>query len=49
MMSRIPQDSFPVKKVWLQVAPMREDNFWTLAAAAVGIMTVIGVVVAWLY
>src|SRR5205085_351432 len=30
MMVRIPQDSFPVKKVWLQIAPAWEDDFWTL-------------------
>ncbi len=30
MMARIPRDSFPVKKVWLQVAPAWEDDFWTL-------------------
>ena len=30
MMGRIPRDSFPVKKVWLQVAPAWEDDFWTL-------------------
>jgi type I restriction enzyme R subunit len=30
MMARVPQDSFPVKKVWLQVASAWEDNFWTL-------------------
>ena len=30
MMSRIPCDSFPVKKVWPQVAPAWEDDFWIL-------------------
>jgi type I restriction enzyme R subunit len=30
MMARIPRDSFPVKKVWLQVAPAWESDFWTL-------------------
>jgi type I restriction enzyme R subunit len=30
MMIRIPRDSFPVKKVWLQVAAAWEDDFWTL-------------------
>jgi len=30
MMARIPRDSFPVKKVWLQVAQAWEDDFWTL-------------------
>jgi type I restriction enzyme R subunit len=34
MMARIPQDSFPVKKVWLQVAPTWENNFWTLITPA---------------
>ena len=30
MLGRVPRDSFPVKKVWLQVAPAWEDDFWTL-------------------
>jgi len=30
MMRRVPQDSFPVKKVWLQIASAWEDDFWTL-------------------
>ena len=30
MVTRIPRDSFPVKKVWLQVAHVWEDDFWTL-------------------
>jgi type I restriction enzyme R subunit len=30
MIARIPQDSFPVKKVWLQIAPAWDDDFWTL-------------------
>ena len=34
MMDRIPRDSFPVKKVWLQVAPAWEDDFWTLITPA---------------
>jgi type I restriction enzyme R subunit len=34
MMTRIPRDSFPVKKVWLQVAPAWEDDFWTLITPA---------------
>lgn len=29
MVARIPRDSFPVKKVWLQVAQAWEDDFWT--------------------
>ena len=34
MMTRVPRDSFPVKKVWLQVAPAWEDDFWTLITSA---------------
>ena len=34
MMTRIPRDSFPVKKVWLQIAPAWEDDFWTLITPA---------------
>ncbi len=34
MMARVPRDSFPVKKVWLQVAPAWEDDFWTLVTPA---------------
>jgi len=34
MMARVPRDSFPVKKVWLQVAPAWEDDFWTLITQA---------------
>jgi type I restriction enzyme R subunit len=34
MMARVPGDSFPVKKVWLQVAPAWEDDFWTLITPA---------------
>lgn len=34
MVARIPRDSFPVKKVWLQVAPAWEDDFWTLITPA---------------
>jgi len=30
MIGRIPRDSFPVKKVWLQIASAWEDDFWTL-------------------
>jgi type I restriction enzyme R subunit len=30
MVARIPADSFPVKKVWLQVEQAWEDDFWTL-------------------
>jgi type I restriction enzyme, R subunit len=30
MIARIPRDSFPVKKVWLQVAEAWEDDFWAL-------------------
>lgn len=34
MMARVPRDSFPVKKVWLQVASAWEDDFWTLVTQA---------------
>lgn len=34
MMARVPRDSFPVKKVWLQVAPAWENDFWTLVTPA---------------
>lgn len=34
MMARIPRDSFPVKKVLLQVAPAWEDDFWALITPA---------------
>jgi type I restriction enzyme R subunit len=34
MMVRVPRDSFPVRKVWLQVAPAWEDDFWTLITPA---------------
>lgn len=34
MIARVPRDSFPVKKVWLQVAPAWEDDFWTLITSA---------------
>src|SRR6266568_6934360 len=34
MTARIPRDSFPVKKVWLQVMPAWEDDFWTLITPA---------------
>ncbi len=34
MMARVPRDSFPVKKVWLHVAPAWEDDFWTLITPA---------------
>ena len=30
MIGRIPRDSFPVKKVWLQIASAWDDDFWTL-------------------
>lgn len=33
MMSRVPRDSFPVKKVWLQVALAWGDDFWTLVTS----------------
>jgi len=34
MMARVPRDSFPVKKVWLQVAPAWEDDFWMFITPA---------------
>jgi type I restriction enzyme, R subunit len=34
MTARVPRESFPVKKVWLQVAPAWEDDFWTLITSA---------------
>jgi type I restriction enzyme R subunit len=30
MITRIPRDSFPVKKVWTQIASAWDDDFWTL-------------------
>jgi type I restriction enzyme, R subunit len=30
MITRIPRDSFPVKKVWIQIASAWDDDFWTL-------------------
>lgn len=34
MMARIPRESFPVKKVWLQVAHAWEPDFWALITTA---------------
>jgi type I restriction enzyme, R subunit len=34
MVARIPQDSFPVKKVWLQVASAWENDFWAFITQA---------------
>jgi len=34
MLNRIPRDSFPVKKVWMQVAPTWDDDFWQLVTPA---------------
>jgi type I restriction enzyme R subunit len=34
MIVRIPCESFPVKKVWLQVSPAWEGDFWTLITSA---------------
>ena len=34
MVARVPGDSFPVKKVWLQVGQAWEDDFWTLITPA---------------
>jgi type I restriction enzyme R subunit len=33
MIGRIPRDSFPVKKVWLQIASAWDDDFWALITA----------------
>lgn len=33
MIGRIPRDSFPVKKVWLQIAAAWDDDFWALITA----------------
>ena len=30
MLDRIPQDSFPVRKVWLEIEQAWQDSFWTL-------------------
>ena len=30
MLDRIPQDSFPVRKVWLEIEQSWQDSFWTL-------------------
>ncbi len=30
MLDRIPQDSFPVRKVWTEIEQAWHDNFWTL-------------------
>jgi type I restriction enzyme R subunit len=34
MLDRIPQDSFPVRKVWLEIEQAWQDNFWTLITPA---------------
>jgi type I restriction enzyme, R subunit len=34
MLGRVPRESFPVKKVWLQIASAWENDFWTLITAA---------------
>jgi type I restriction enzyme R subunit len=34
MLDRIPQDSFPVRKVWAEIEPAWEDGFWTLLTPA---------------
>jgi type I restriction enzyme R subunit len=34
MLGRVPRDSFPVKKVWLQIAHAWEDDFWQLITPA---------------
>jgi type I restriction enzyme R subunit len=34
MLARVPQDSFPVRKVWLQIAEAWEDGFWQFITPA---------------
>jgi type I restriction enzyme, R subunit len=34
MLDRVPRDSFPVKKVWMQIAQAWEDDFWQLVTPA---------------
>ncbi len=34
MLNRIPQDSFPVRKVWREIEQAWEDGFWTLVTPA---------------
>jgi type I restriction enzyme R subunit len=34
MLERIPQDSFPVRKVWREIEQAWEDGFWTLITSA---------------
>ncbi|HXG88452.1 MAG TPA: DEAD/DEAH box helicase family protein [Vicinamibacterales bacterium] len=34
MVARVPRESFPVKKVWLQVGHVWEDDFWMLITPA---------------
>jgi type I restriction enzyme R subunit len=33
MIGRIPRDSFPIKKVWIQIASAWDDDFWALITA----------------
>jgi type I restriction enzyme, R subunit len=33
MIARIPRDSFPVKKVWMQIASAWDHDFWALITA----------------
>jgi type I restriction enzyme R subunit len=34
MLDRIPHDSFPVRKVWLEIEQAWQDSFWTLITSA---------------
>jgi type I restriction enzyme R subunit len=34
MLDRIPQDSFPVRKVWTEIEQAWDDSFWTLITPA---------------
>lgn len=34
MLDRVPEDSFPVRKVWAEIEPAWQDEFWTLITPA---------------
>ena len=34
MMNRIPQDSFPIRKVWVEIEQAWLDDFWKLITPA---------------
>jgi len=34
MLGRIPRDSFPVRKVWAEIAAAWDNSFWTLLTPA---------------